>query len=109
MRNFFQSLLKDGNLKEKVMNWMDLVGLALIWGGAYFFEKWEGFLFWMVMLTGGALAYTSSYGGLAKKFGYKPFTNDPLGWRKAKESYLKKDGEEESKSSVNSSAEDLKK
>jgi hypothetical protein len=35
-----------------------------------------------------AFGYLGAYGGLARKFGFEaPFTNDPKGWRKAKESY----------------------
>lgn len=109
MKKIAAMLISNGNLKEKILNIMDLVGLGTIFATAYFFEKWEGWLFWLLMLSGAAIAKVSAYGGLAEKFGYKPFTNDPLGWRKAKESYLNKDTEEELKPSVDASAEDLKK
>jgi hypothetical protein len=109
VKNLLDSFVEDGNLKEKVMDLMGIAGIAIIWGTAYFFEKWEGFLFWTLMLTGGALGYLSSYGGLAKKFGYKPFTNDPLGWRTAKESYKENEEEEVLNQLEDASAEDSKK
>lgn len=38
--------------------------------------------------VGSAISLLGSYEAKAKQFGYPaPFTNDPLGWRKAKKSY----------------------
>jgi hypothetical protein len=37
--------------------------------------------------TGLAMAAVAGFGGRAQGLGIKPFTNDPLGWRKAKKSY----------------------
>lgn len=37
---------------------------------------------------GSVISLLGSYEGKAKQFGYQaPFTSDPLGWRKAKQSY----------------------
>lgn len=68
-----------------------LIGIAIIFATAYFFESWSGFWFWFFALVGGLFGYVGAYGGLARKFGFSaPFTSDPLGWRKAKKSYEEK-------------------
>jgi hypothetical protein len=83
-----QFLFEKGHLTSRGADTLGVMGVAIIWGAAYFFEKWSGFWFWALALLGGALGYIGAYGGLAKTFGFSaPFTNDPLGWRKAKKSY----------------------
>lgn len=80
--------LSDGHLTENGTNLLGVVGMVILFSVAYFFDQWSGFWFWILALIGGGLGYVGAYGGLAKKFGFQaPFTNDPLGWRKAKESY----------------------
>jgi len=81
-------IFENGHITERGCDVLGLTGIGVIWATAYFFESWSGFWFWALMLVGGALSYAAAYGGLAKKFGFQaPFTNDPLGWRKAKQSY----------------------
>lgn len=83
-----KSLLDKGHLTSRGADALGFTGVAIIWATAYFFEEWTGFWFWALALLGGALGYVGAYGGLAKTFGFPaPFTNDPLGWRKAKKSY----------------------
>ena len=85
-------LLDNGYLKERVADVMGGLGSGLTWATAYFFEEWEGFWFWLLMCIGVILGYTAAYGGLARKMGIPPpFTNDPLGWRKAKDTYKSED------------------
>lgn len=89
---FFQYFFKDGHITKRGSDVLGCTGVAIIWACAYFFDEWEGFWFWTLSLIGGLLGYTAAYGGLAKKFGFQaPFTNDPLGWRKAKQSYQTED------------------
>lgn len=80
--------LKDGHLTSRGADSLGVAGVLIIWGAAYFFDEWSGLWFWTLAILGGALGYLGAYGGLARKFGFSaPFTNDPLGWRKAKKSY----------------------
>lgn len=80
-------LVKDGVLTDAAANGLGISGIAVIWCSAYFFEDWTGFWFWFFMLFGLVIGYLGAYGGLAKKFGLRSFTSDPLGWRQAKRSY----------------------
>lgn len=85
-----QWLFEKGHLTNRGADIVGVIGIAIIWCVAYFFEEWSGFWFWTLALLGGALGYLGAYGGLAKTFGLSaPFTNDPLGWRAAKKSYSK--------------------
>jgi hypothetical protein len=78
----------DGHLSQRGSDILGLIGVAIVFAVAYFFDDWSGFWFWALALFGGLLGYVGAYGGLARKFGFEaPFTNDPLGWRKAKETY----------------------
>ena len=85
--NKFEWIIKNGNLTEKVSDCLGVLGILVIWATAYFFQDWSGLWFWLFMCFGAVVGYFGAYGGLAKKFGLRPFTNDPLGWRKAKATY----------------------
>jgi len=81
-------IIVNGHLTQRGADVLGAIGVLILCATAYFFEEWSGFWFWLFALVGGALGYLGAYGGLAKKFGFEaPFTNDPLGWRKAKKSY----------------------
>ena len=83
-------LFEKGHLTSRGADAVGVIGIAIVWGVAYFFEEWSGFWFWTLAFFGGALGYLGAYGGLAKTFGFSaPFTRDPLGWRAAKKSYTK--------------------
>ena len=56
-----------------------------------------------------AVAAIGGFSGRAKSLELKPFTNDPLGWRKAKESYKENEAEAVLNQSADASAEDSKK
>ena len=83
----FEKFVKNGNLTSSAANGLGISGVAIVWGAAYLFDDWSGVWFWMFMCVGATVGYFGAYSGLARKFGFSPFTNDPLGWRKAKESY----------------------
>ena len=81
-------IFAKGHLSEKAADFFGMLGVCIIFAVAYFFDDWSGFWFWVFALLGAALGYIGAYGGLARKFGFPaPFTNDPLGWRKAKQTY----------------------
>lgn len=78
----------DGHLSQRGSDILGLIGVAVVFAAAFCFDDWSGFWFWTFALVGGFLGYLGAYGGLARKFGFEaPFTNDPLGWRKAKKTY----------------------
>ncbi len=90
-------LFESGHLTSRGADLLGIMGVATIWGTAYLLEEWSGILFWVLMSIGSVLGYIGSYGGLAKIFGFSaPFTNDPLGWRKAKKTYEAPDDIEKS-------------
>jgi|LauGreDrversion4_2_1035121.scaffolds.fasta_scaffold145471_2 hypothetical protein len=85
---FFKFLFDKGHITERGSDVLAIAGIAITWGCAYFFNEWEGFWFWLLISAGVVIAYIGIYGRQAKQFGFQaPFTNDPLGWRKAKQSY----------------------
>jgi hypothetical protein len=62
--------------------------------------------FWLAIPIGVAALLAAAilmFEGRATALGLKPFTNDPLGWRKAKESYKKGDQKEAKDSKGNES------
>ena len=88
-----KDLTKNGNLSALAFDCLGLMGIFIILGTTYFFEQWAGLEFWLFLFSGAIVGYFGAYGGLARKFGLNPFSNDPAGWRKAKESYKTQDEE----------------
>jgi hypothetical protein len=74
-----------------------LTGVLIGWAAMYFFEDWSSPYFLTLICLAVVLGYGGAWGGLSSQWGASPFTNDPLGWRKAKESYQ---GDEASKEST---------
>jgi hypothetical protein len=92
MLNFF---VKEGRLARWFSNLLFFGGLGVM-GLAFLFLS--GLMFYLVLVTGLLLASISSFEAKAIVLGFKPFTNDPLGWRKAKKSYeTKEDSDKEPK------------
>lgn len=80
--NFF--VIKDGRLKKWFSNVLFFGGLCVMCLAFLFLS---GLIFYLVMVAGLLIASISSFEAKAIVLGLKPFTNDPLGWRKAKQSY----------------------
>lgn len=72
---------------HKFLRLMGVAGVLIGWAVMYFFDKWDGPVFWALICVSAVLSATGAWGGLSEQWGYKPLTNDPLGWRKAKKSY----------------------
>lgn len=70
-----------------VFRFAGVIGVLLGWATMYFFEDWRHPLFWLFISIAVVLGYGGAWGGLAEQWGWKPLRNDPLDWRKAKESY----------------------
>lgn len=79
-------ITETGWLRKSASLGLFLISLALMifpW-----FLNIPGWLMLTLCLAGVVIGAINGYEGKAKQFGYAaPFTNDPLGWRKAKESY----------------------
>jgi hypothetical protein len=85
---FFNSFYQEGHITERGSDVFAIVGIAITWGCAYFFKEWGGFWFWLLVSVGVVISYVGIFGRQAKQFGFEaPFTNDSLGWRKAKKTY----------------------
>lgn len=79
-------ITETGWLRKSASFVLFLISLALMlfpW-----FLNIPGWLMLSLCLVGVGVGLINGYEGKAKQFGYAaPFTNDPLGWRNAKESY----------------------
>jgi hypothetical protein len=64
-----------------------VLGVLIGWATMYFFDDWSSPMFWLLAVIATVLGLCGAWGGLSNQWGAPPFTNDPLGWRKAKQSY----------------------
>lgn len=69
------------------LRFIGVLGVLMGWAAMYLFEEWDGPIFWILICAATVLSAAGAWGGLAEQWGYKPLTNDPLGWRAAKKSY----------------------
>ena len=88
-------IIKNGQIKA----WIYTVGQIIGVGSGYlayrFSDDISNYKFWVFACIAFVFGYGFSWVGLMQKWGFKIFTNDPLGWRSAKKTYL--DSEKESK------------
>jgi hypothetical protein len=84
---FSHIFLKDGNLKKSVAILSSLLGISAALGVVFFIDDLSDWRPWFLAVVAIFFGYGSAWAGLMKKWGYRPFTNDPLGWRAAKASY----------------------
>jgi hypothetical protein len=88
------ALVKDGRLT--VISEIILIGFVLI---GFLGIPLFGMPLWLAVPVGLASVISAGlliFEGAAASIGLKPFTNDPLGWRKAKKSYLSDEAAKES-------------
>jgi hypothetical protein len=101
MRNKAWSFfVKDGWLTKKGGGVLTIASLALIVVPLWLiYENYLNGKIGLILLgIGSVLGAVVGYEGKAKQSGFlAPFTNDPLGWRKAKQSYQQDTPPEESK------------
>ena len=84
MKNF--ALIKDGVLTPLAKNTSASIAIGLI-VYIHFFGDFDNCKTWLLASAAIVFGYGSAWAGLMQKWGYKPFTTDPLSWRKAKKSY----------------------
>ncbi|WP_138922382.1 hypothetical protein [Hylemonella gracilis] len=85
--------IRDGKL-----TWIaEIVLISVVVFGWYGVPYLNQISFWLALPLGAVsliAAFTLMFEGRASAIGFKPFTNDPLGWRKAKRTYREKQPEE---------------
>ncbi len=86
MKRYF---IHDGKMTDLSSFLVVAITFGGILGTLYFQPPfWLGILFISVSLIVGAIGGAA---GMAESVGSKPFTTDPLGWRKSKKTYQTKD------------------
>lgn len=84
-------IFRDGVLTRKWKTIFSAIGIVSAFGAWYFIDDLTDIRFWLLAIAAIVFGYGSAWAGLMEKWGLKPFTHDPLGWRKAKESYKGKE------------------
>ncbi|MEX3949953.1 hypothetical protein AB4Y40_19640 [Paraburkholderia sp. EG287B] len=85
-------LLQEGNLAQPLRDLCIVLGLALIWGSAFFIKDLANPLLWICVSIGTLLGGVGGACHLASKAGIKPFDNS---YKKARDSYTAKDDRQE--------------
>jgi hypothetical protein len=93
MKKLLLFFLKDGSLTQRGADVLGITGILIGWI-LYFSSIRSGLIFWVGLLLAIGLGYLGAWGGLSAKWGLKPFTNDPLGWRRVKAENKAKDDAE---------------
>ena len=76
---------KNGNMKSRVTLLIGLVGAILVMVPLYW--AWHALIVIPCFVLGMVLLGFSAYATQSATLDLRAFTNDPLGWRKAKKSY----------------------
>ena len=85
MRKLLEFFIRDGrttNLGGMVAQLLALAAIVAVIG-----FRLNNLLGWIILIVSGIVILVFGIAGRAEALGLKPFTNDPLGWRKAKETY----------------------
>jgi uncharacterized membrane protein YiaA len=80
---------KNGNMKSSVTLLIGLVGAILVMVPLYW--AWHALIVIPSFVLGMVLMGFSAYATQSATLDLRAFTNDPLGWRKAKKSYETKE------------------
>ena len=97
MKSVFRKFICDGNLTFLGAVCVVLAGFGLVYVSLEYFGSLT--LKVVGLSLGLGIASIGGFSGRAKALDLKPFTNDPLGWRKAKESYKTQEDQEDQKTS----------
>ncbi len=81
-------IIKSGNFTNFFQLLLMIVGVLMIIFAAYWVM--DKTLQRLLCVAGLVLGMVGMYAGKASVFKLKPFTNDPLGWRKARAAYSEK-------------------
>ena len=80
-------MIKDGKLTNGARLTSTLIGIASAVAAFCFLDDLEDPRLWLSAVLAIIFGYGAAWSGLSEQWGFKPFTNDPLGWRAAKKSY----------------------
>jgi hypothetical protein len=83
----------NGNMKSSVTFLIGLIGAVLVIAPLYF--AWHALIVIPCFTLGMVLVGFSAYATQSATLDLRAFTNDPLGWRKAKQSYKEEAAPEE--------------
>ena len=90
MKPLLRFFFKDGRATW-YGSWLAIIGSILVMYGVIHFRL-NNVFGWILLVVAWIVLAVFGLSGRAEAIGLKPFTNDPLGWRKAKASY--KEGEQ---------------
>jgi hypothetical protein len=101
MKVLLRFFFKDGRATW-YGSWSAIVlSILVIYGVIHF--RFNNVFGWLLLIAAWITLAVFGLSGRSEAIGLKPFTNDPLGWRKAKESYKKGDQKEAKDSKGNES------
>lgn len=80
-------IFRDGRLSKGARAIATTIGLGCAAATFFLLDDLNDPKLWICAVLAILFGYGSAWSGLSEKWGFKPFTNDPLGWRKAKKSY----------------------
>jgi len=84
-------ILENGNLSKPACDICIMIGIGLIWGGAYLFnDDTSNLTLWLCVSLGAVLASMGGWCSFANRVGIKPFGTN---WKKIRKTYEKKDGD----------------
>ncbi len=92
MKSFLGFFFKNGKATW-YGSWLAIVGSLLVMYAVIHFRL-NNVFGWFLLVTAWIVLAVFGLSGRAEAIGLKPFTNDPLGWRKAKKSYKAEPGEQ---------------
>jgi hypothetical protein len=78
-----------GNLNSWFSLFIGLVGCALMFGSLFYWMHLNFYIVILGLFVGMVLCGFSAYAIQSATLDLRAFTNDPLGWRKAKSTYKK--------------------
>jgi len=89
MKKFIRLFVKNGQttpIGGLVAIMIALVSIVLVIG-----FRLNNMFGWSILVISGVVIFIFGVAGKAEALGLKPFTNDPLDWRRAKETYKEGD------------------
>lgn len=84
-------IFEDGKITKRWKSIFSLIGLISGLSTFFFLDDLSDFRLWILVVIALVFGRGAAMAGIVQQWGYKPFTNDPLGWRKAKKSYEEKE------------------
>lgn len=87
------TIFEDGKLSKSVRAVSAAVGLTSAVSISFFLDDLTNPFVWVLTVLAIVFGYGSAWSELSAKWGFKPITTDPLGWRHAKKTYASSETE----------------